>query len=171
MHSRIGGGVAVNVRRSPGEDRNISGDVPNTTDRRPENFVMKNIFTLIAFTFLLISCSHGKTQYFPSGVNSSNAAEVFIIRSDNLFGWGFSLSVAFDDHVIADLRAGEHVSFLVAPGFHSLGISKPTMTLPFEKGKIYYFLISADYTKFGFELAPIGKAEGKYWVANTKPLP
>jgi hypothetical protein len=170
MHSGIGGRVAVSVRRSPSEGGNIGGGVPNTTDRWPENFVMKNIFTLLAFAFLLSSCSHGKTQYFPAGVNSSNAAEVFIIRSNNLFGWGFSLSVAFDDHVVADLRAGEHISFLVTPGFHSLGISKPTMTLPFEKGKTYYFLISADYTKFGFELAPIGKAEGKYWIANTKPL-
>jgi hypothetical protein len=132
---------------------------------------MKSLLIFLASAFLLISCSHGKTKYFPPGVDSSNAAEVFIIRSNNLFGWGFSLSVAFDDHVIADLRAGEHVSFLVSPGFHSLGISKPTMTLPFEKGKIYYFLISADYTKFGFELEPIGKAEGKYWIINTKPLP
>jgi hypothetical protein len=83
-------------------------------------------------------------------------------------GWGFSLKVALDDSIIARLRSGEYVSFYVKPGFHSLGISKPTMTVPFEKGRKYYFLISAEFSKVGFDIQRIGDEKGERWLAKAK---
>lgn len=136
-----------------------------------KGYTMKRNLFLTALLVLLTACAHGKTQQFPNVENPADAARVVVIRDNNLMGWGFSLKVALDDKIIAGLRSGEHVAFYVKPGFHSLGVSKPTMTVPFEKAKTYYFLISADYTKFGFDIERIGDQAGNRWVAKTKALP
>ena len=120
--------------------------------------------------FLLLSCAHGKTEHFPTVKDEFESAQVFIIRDNNLMGWGFSLKVALDNAIIARLRSGEYVSFYVNPGFHSVGISEPTLTIPFAKGQKYYFLIGADYSKFGFEIQRIGNQKGEMWLAKTKPV-
>ena len=75
-----------------------------------------------------------------------------------------------EEAVIARLRSGEYVSFYVKPGFHSLGISEPTLTVPFAKGEKYYFLIGADYSKFGFEIQRIGNEKGERWLTKAKPV-
>lgn len=131
---------------------------------------MKNITSLTVIAVLLLSCAHGKTDQFPTVTNKSESAQVFVIRDNNLMGWGFSLKVAFDKSIIARLRSGEYVSFYVEPGFHSLGISEPTLTVPFAKGEKYYFLIGADYSKFGFEIQRIGDEKGERWLSKTKPV-
>ena len=131
---------------------------------------MKKIVFLTVLTFFLLSCAHGKTDQFPSVANTSDAAQVFVIRDNNLMGWGFSLKVALDDSIIARLRSGEYVSFYVKPGFHSLGISEPTLTVPFAKGEKYYFLIGADYSRFGFEIQRIGNEKGEMWLTKTEPV-
>ena len=131
---------------------------------------MKNKFTLILATMLLLSCAHGKTNQFPTVADTDDAAQVFVIRDNNLMGWGFSLKVALNEHIIARLRSGEYVSFYVMPGFHSIGISEPSLTVPFAKGQKYYFLIGADYSQFGFEIQRIGNEKGERWLAKTKPV-
>jgi len=119
---------------------------------------------------LLLSCAHGKTDMFPTLDNPAANAQVYVIRDSNLMGWGFSLKVALDEEIIARLRSGEYISFFVKPGFHSLGVSEPTVRVPLEKGNTYYFLISADYTKFGFELHRISNQQAQKWLAKTKPI-
>jgi hypothetical protein len=131
---------------------------------------MKKLLALSLLILLLLSCAHGKTDTFPTLDDPSANAQVYVIRDNNLLGWGFSLKVALDDSIIARLRSGEYVSFYVKPGFHSLGVSEPTLTVPFEKGKKYYFLISADYTNFGFELDRITDRQGEYWLERAKPV-
>ena len=131
---------------------------------------MKKTLTLTALTLLLLSCAHGKTDHFPTVLDTTDAAEVFVIRDNNLVGWGFSLKVALDESIIARLRSGEYVSFYVKPGFHSLGVSEPTLTVPFAKGEKYYFLIGADYSRFGFEIQRIGNEKGERWLTKTKPV-
>ncbi len=131
---------------------------------------MKNIVTLGMLTLLLLACAHGKTDQFPSIADTTEAAQVFVIRDNNLMGWGVSLKVALDESIIARLRSGEYVSFYVKPGFHSIGVSEPTLTVPFAKGEKYYFLIGADYSQFGFEIQRIGNEKGERWLAKTKPV-
>ena len=131
---------------------------------------MKNIVALSVFAILLIACAHGKTDHFPTVADTADTAQVFVIRDNNLMGWGFSLKVALDESIIARLRSGEYVSFYVKPGFHSVGISEPSLTVPFAKGEKYYFLIGADYSKFGFEIQRIGNEKGERWLAKTKPV-
>ena len=131
---------------------------------------MKNITILTALAFLLISCAHGKTDSFPTLDNPADNAHVYVIRDNNLLGWGFSLKVALDEAIVAGLRSGEYVSFYVKPGFHSLGISKPTMTVAFEKGRKYYFLVSADFSRFGFDIERIDNEKGESWLAKTKQI-
>ena len=131
---------------------------------------MKKIVILSFAAVLIISCAHGKTEHFPTVENQSEAAEVFVIRDNNFLGWGTSLKVVLDDAIIARLRSGEYVIFYVNPGFHSLGVSQPTITVPFEKGQTYHFLISADYTQFGFDLKRIGERQAEIWLSKTKPI-
>ncbi len=131
---------------------------------------MKNKLILLVAVVLLFSCAHGKTDHFPSVADPSDAAHVYVIRDNNFLGWGFSLKVALDQAIIARLRSGEYVSFYVKPGFHSLGISEATMTVPFAKGERYYFLIGADYSKFGFEIQRIGNEKGEQWLSKTDPV-
>lgn len=131
---------------------------------------MKNLILLSMAVLMIFSCAHGKTEHFPKVENQSEAAEVFVIRDNNLLGLGMSLKVALDDSIIARLRSGEYVSFHVNPGFHSLGVTEPTLTVPFEKGRTYHFLISADYTKFGFDMRRIGTQQAEMWLSRTKPI-
>ena len=131
---------------------------------------MNKFVILASLAVLFIACAHGKTEHFPAVENQTEAAEVFVIRDNNLMGWGASLKVVLDDSIIARLRSGEYVRFYVKPGFHSLGVSKPTMTVPFEKGSTYHFLISAEYTKFGFDLKRIGERQAEIWLSKTKPI-
>jgi hypothetical protein len=131
---------------------------------------VKNKLSLIIATLLLLACAHGKTDHFPTVADTADAAKVFVIRDNNLMGWGFSLKVALNDQIIARLRSGEYVSFYVTPGFHSIGISEPSITVPFAKGEKYYFLIGADYSQFGFEIQRIGNKKGERWLAKTKPV-
>ena len=131
---------------------------------------MKKKLILVILTLLLLSCAHGKTDHFPTVADTADAAHVYVIRDNNLMGWGFSLKVALNKSIIARLRSGEYVSFYVKPGFHSLGISEPTLTVPFAKGEKYYFLIGADYSQFGFEIQRIGIEKGERWLTKTKPV-
>jgi hypothetical protein len=131
---------------------------------------VKKIVTLTILALLLLSCAHGRTDHFPTVADTDDAAQVYVIRDNNLMGWGFSLKVALDDSIIARLRSGEYVSFFVIPGFHSVGITEPTLTVPFAKGEKYYFLIGADYSKFGFDIQRIGNEKGQMWLAKTKPV-
>ena len=131
---------------------------------------MNRLFFFTLLGLLLLSCAHGKTESFPTLDNPATNARVYVIRDNNLVGWGFSLKVVLDDSVIAGLRSGEYITFYVEPGFHSLGVSEPTVSVPFEKENTYYFLISADYTRFGFELHRISDQQAERWLAKTKPI-
>ena len=128
------------------------------------------LIILTSLALLLFSCAHGKTKDFPEPADLSDAAEVYVFRDNTLFGWGFSLKVSLDNQVIAALRRGEYVSFFVEPGFHSLGITKSTITVPFQKEKKYYFLISPDYSQFGFDIERLDDSKAEYWLANTERI-
>jgi hypothetical protein len=131
---------------------------------------MKNFIAAVSLAFLLAACAHGKTEHFPADVDAADAPEIFIIRNNNLFGWGFSLDVTLDEAVIARLRSGEHISFLVEPGFHTVGISKKQVSVPCASGQKYYFLISVNYTDFGFEIERISDPKGELWLSKTKSV-
>ena len=131
---------------------------------------MKKYFILVAVISLLISCSHGKTKNFPAVPDPSRAAEAYVIRNNNLFGWGFTLEVLLDDTVIAKLRSGEYVFFNVEPGFHTIGAKESKVNTPFEEKKKYYFLISADTSQFGFEIMRIGNEKGEAWLNRAKAI-
>jgi hypothetical protein len=131
---------------------------------------MKKLLALSLLILPLLSCAHGRTDNFPTLDNPAENAKVYVFRDNNLMGWGFSLKVVLDDSVIARLRSGEYVDFYVKPGFHTVGVNQSAHSFPFEKGHTYYFLISADYTQFGFELDRINDRQGEYWLERTKPL-
>ena len=131
---------------------------------------MKKLLVILSLALLSSACSHGKTEHFPDLGQSAETAEIFIIRNNNLMGWGFSVSVYYDDMAIANLRAGEHLSFFVEPGFHSVGTSDSRITVPLNAGQKHYFLISAEYSQFGFEISRISNEKGEGWITKTRPL-
>jgi hypothetical protein len=131
---------------------------------------MTKAIPLALLALLLFACAHGKTENFPTVPNTADAAGVYVIRDNNFMGWGFSLRVMLNESIIARLRSGEYVFFNVETGFHSVGISEPTLTVPFVKGRTYYFLIGADYTQFGFNIQRISNRKGELWLSKTKPV-
>ena len=131
---------------------------------------MKNFIIVVSLAFLLTACAHGKTENFPAVVDTADAAEIFVIRNNNLFGWGFSQDVTLDGAVIAHLRSGEHITFLIESGFHTVGISKKQVSVPCASGQKYYFLISVNYTELGFEIERISNPKGEHWISKTNSV-
>ncbi|MCU0584837.1 MAG: DUF2846 domain-containing protein [Desulfobacterales bacterium] len=121
---------------------------------------------------LLIACAHGKTPEFPAGaLVPADAAEVYVIRNNELFGFGLSVGVNLNDATIAHLRAGEHIRFLVPPGLHRIGIRTSGAGVALDRGRTYYFLISVDDSPAGFEIERLDRRRGEEWVAKTRRLP
>jgi hypothetical protein len=131
---------------------------------------MKNLLALCAVA-LLAACAHGKTADFPATADPADAAQVYVIRNDNLLGWGLSVAVTLNEVPIAHLRAGEHIALRLPPGLYSVGITESSTSAAFEKGRKYYFLVSADYTPTGFEIESIVASRGEEWLSKTKLLP
>ena len=130
---------------------------------------MKNLLALCAAA-LLAACAHGKTADFPAAADRADAAQVYVIRNNNLFGWGLSVTVTLNEVAIAHLQAGEHISLRLPPGLYSVGITESSTSAAFEKGRQYYFLVSADYTPTGFEIESIAAGRGEEWLSKTKLL-
>jgi hypothetical protein len=130
---------------------------------------MKNLLGLCVAA-LLAACAHGKTADFPAAADPADAAQVYIIRNNNLFGWGFSVPVTLNGAAIAHLQAGEYIILRLPPGLYSVGITESSISAAFERGRTYYFLVSADYTPTGFEIESIAPRRGEKWLSKTKLL-
>ena len=130
---------------------------------------MKRTCILLA-ALLAVACSHGRTASYPSAANPDTMGQVVVIRNDNLFGWGLSVKVTFNDVVIARLRAGEHVAFPAAPGLHTVGVAERGISVAVERHRRYYFLISAEDSPAGFEIERLDPGRGEEWVSKTKPV-
>ena len=83
---------------------------------------MRKYLILIMLVFIFISCTSGKTEYFPSQGYSADVAEVTVIRKKRMFGLGFSMQVLLDGEVIARLKAGQYVTFFIDPGLNKTDI-------------------------------------------------
>ncbi len=120
---------------------------------------------------LLIACAHGKTPEFPAGaIEPADAAQVYVIRSNELFGFGLSVGVNLNDATIAHLRAGEHIRFVVPPGLHRIGIRTSGVSAALDRGRTYYFLISVDDSPAGFEIERLDGGRGEEWLTKTRRL-
>ena len=130
---------------------------------------MKRTCILLA-ALLAVACSHGRTASYPSAANPDTMGQVVVIRNDNLFGWGLSVKVTFNDVVIARLRAGEHIAFPAAPGLHTVGVAERGISVAVERHRRYFFLISAEDSPAGFEIERLDPGRGEEWVSKTKPV-
>ncbi|MFO7707751.1 MAG: hypothetical protein R6V84_06235 [Desulfobacterales bacterium] len=120
---------------------------------------------------MLIACTHGKTQNFPiAAIEPAEAAQVYVIRNNNLFDWGLAVEATLNGVAIAHLRAGEHIRFLVPPGLHQIGIRESGVGAALEQGRNYYFLISVADTPNGFEIERIDTGRGEEWLTKTRRL-
>jgi hypothetical protein len=130
---------------------------------------MKSLLALCAAA-LLAACAHGKTTDFPPTADPANATQVYVIRNNNLFGWGLSVPVTLNGVTIAHLRAGEHIALRLPPGLYSVGITESSASAAFQKGRKYYFLVRADSTPTGFEIESVAAGRGEEWLSKTKLL-
>ena len=131
---------------------------------------MKKFVLLLMLVFILAACTSGKTEFFPSRGNSTDVAEVAVIRQSRMFGLGFSMKVLLDGEVIARLKAGQHVTFFVEPGVHNIGIPKSNINVMLESGRRHYFAIKTDSSQFGFEIERISEKKGIQWMAQSRPI-
>jgi len=131
---------------------------------------MKRYFVLIVLVFILLSCTSGKTEYFPSQGYSADIAEVTVIRQKRMFGLGFSMEVILDGEVIARLKAGQYVTFFTDPGFRTIGIPDSNTTAALERGRKHFFVIKTDSSQFGFEIERISEGKAAGWMQESTPL-
>lgn len=131
---------------------------------------MRRYFVLIILVLIFVSCTSGKTEYFPSQGYSADVAEVTVIRKKRMFGLGFSMQVLLDGEVIARLKAGQYVTFYTDPGFRTIGIPDSNITAALERGRKHYFVIETDSSQFGFEIERIDERKAASWMAESTPI-
>lgn len=131
---------------------------------------MKKRIAFMILVLIFFSCAHRGLQLPESTPSASNASQVNIIRESRFFSFGFPLKVIFDDTVICSLQTGEYVTFEVESGFHTLGLSESTISVPFQKKRKYYFLIKTSTDQFGFEVERIGDRKGAYLISTSEAL-
>ena len=131
---------------------------------------MKKHVLLIMIVFILVACTSGKTEFFPSQGYSADVAEVTVIRKRRMFGMGFSMQVLLDGEVIARLKAGQHVTFYAPPGVHNIGIPDSSVSAALERGRKHFFMISTESTQFGFEIQRISERNADKLMANSRPI-
>ena len=131
---------------------------------------MKKHVLLIMFVLILVACTSGKTEFFPSQGYSADVAEVTVIRKGGMFGMGFSMQVLLDGEVIARLKAGQHVTFFTDPGVHTIGIPDSSVSAALERGRTHYFVIRTDSSQFGFEIERISERNADKLMANSRPI-
>ncbi|MGD9150677.1 MAG: hypothetical protein PVG40_10305 [Desulfobacterales bacterium] len=131
---------------------------------------MKKYGVLILIAILVVACTSGKTEFFPSQGYSADTAEVTVIRERRMFGMGFSMEVLFDDQVIARLKTGQYVTFYVDPGVHTIGIPNSSITVVLERAHKHYFAILTDSTQFGFEIERISERQATSWMARARSI-
>ncbi len=117
---------------------------------------MRYFFLLIAI--LISGCSSTDKYQAPSDLAESNAAIVYLYRTDVLY---HSLNPErpffyLDDKLVAKLGTGSFVTFLVSPGQHTLTSKESILFVPssesgkiagtFEAGKEYYFRYSKEFS-------------------------
>jgi hypothetical protein len=129
---------------------------------------MKQLIFTALLAFLLLSCGHGKTDKMPSSGDTTDSAEIFLIRDDTFFGLGMSLRVSLDDEVIVKLRSGRYATFFIEPGFHTLSVKNSTVTSMMAQGLRYYFLISTNDTDFGFEIGRISERRAEPFLERLR---
>ena len=131
---------------------------------------MKRYLLLIVLAFFLAACTSGKTEFFPTQGYSADGAEVTVIRNRRMFGMGFSMNVLLDGAVIARLKAGQYVTFIVDSGVHKIGIPQSTITVMLERANKHYFVIKTDSSQFGFEIERISESKATSWMAQSQSI-
>ena len=124
----------------------------------------------MVLVFIFVSCTSGKTEYFPPQGYSADVAEVTVIRKKRMFGLGFSMQVILDGEVIARLKAGQYVTFFTDSGFRTIGIPDSNITAALERGHKHFFVIKTDSSQFGFEIERISERKAEAWMAKSKPI-
>jgi hypothetical protein len=131
---------------------------------------MRKNLVLIMLVFIFVSCTSGKTEYFPPQGYSADVAEVTVIREKRMLGLGFSMQVLLDGEVIARLKAGQYVTFFIDPGFRTIGIPDSNITAALDRGRKHFFVIKTDSSQFGFEIESISERKAESWMAESTPI-
>jgi hypothetical protein len=95
-------------------------------------------------------CARGRTDQFPPPLDPSQSAEVVVMRNNNTYGSAGTVPVVLDGFTIAHLWTGQHVRFRVPPGTHAVGVAEAPLSVHFDVGRSYYFLITPT-PKLAFE--------------------
>jgi hypothetical protein len=131
---------------------------------------MRRYLILTMLVLIFVSCTSGKTEYFPSQGYSADVAEVTVIREKRMFGLGFSMQVILDGEVIARLKAGQYVTFFTDPGLRTIGIPDSNINAALERGRKHFFVIKTDSSQFGFEIERISARKAASWMAESTPI-
>ena len=122
-------------------------------------FLIVRRFVIGSIVFSL-GCAGRTVQNFPSLRPLDASAQVVVIRNRNLFGSAVRISVLLDGFEIAKIRTGQFIEFSVDPGPHSVGTRSTPLSITFEKGQRYYFLITPAGDSGTFEIERLTPEDG-----------
>ena len=149
--------------------RNTEGSELSKIQLRSQNrAAMNHRVLLLAIFVVLAGCTGGITAKFPRFDNLKDAAEVYVIRNDNIWGAALPAKVVYQGFIIAHLYTSEYIQLKLPPGSHSIGMTVASLNLELERGRKYYFLISPPPGGHGFEIERISEAEGENWLKKSE---
>jgi hypothetical protein len=106
---------------------------------------MKHFLAILLLSALTFGCASKIYQAAPPLANSTEFAEVFIIRNNAYLYDYVGIEVMLDGSKIARLGRRDYIRIKVNPGSHAIGTTAGTVTLNMEQGQAYYFLTSIGY--------------------------
>jgi hypothetical protein len=132
---------------------------------------------LAVLSIILAGCAHGPLNPLPP-VDPKTAATVMVIRESHFVGSGASVTITLDDDQLFAMWSGEHVSFAVAPGEHSVGVRTHNgfhvvhnrALVVAEPGRTYYFEVRPNLMA-GPSLNPITAGMARDMMKSTTPVP
>ena len=116
---------------------------------------------LIGSTVLLGACAARVTPHLPPLRPLDETAQIVVIRNRNLFGSAVRVSVLLDGFEVAQIHTGQYIEFSVDAGVHSVGTRSTPLSISFEKGQRYYFLITPAGDSGTFEIERLTPEEGE----------
>jgi hypothetical protein len=140
---------------------------------------MTRAVLLIFSCTMLIGCaSHGQLSTLPKYDNSTDVADVYVIRKKTITGAAISNTIALDYQNIAAVGTGDYIHIKVPPGNHTLTAKFPpqlfigpdreqSIELDTKSNSTYYIYVSPLLHRARVEVSVLTDEEGAKLVRDS----
>lgn len=126
---------------------------------------------LIVVLMLSIGCAHGRTTYYPAPKCDSGCADVTVVRKAAIIGGASSVAVQVNGFPIAYINTNEYIKFRLPVGLNAIGLEMHgnqlgSISIPFDVGKEYYFLIDTSAAMMTIYIRRAEKEEVEKYLSD-----